>query len=108
MWKVVEAHCIWIEKQLKAVYIALVASKDIISAAEVLTLTMYLVAGWMQNWAVTPKDRDSSDTYPSKVGDIFGTKSAWSTSSLSHELLQILGIVQYATEEAPVLIHVSQ
>ena len=75
-----------IEKQLAAVYAALLAMKAITGTVPISTETMYSIAGWVQDWMAKPHSGMAQTPMLAKWGVYLQQRSTLSTNPLQAEL----------------------
>lgn len=101
LWRAAEVCYSLIEKQLAAVYTALVVTVAITGTARVLVRTTNPVQGWVHLWNQGPKTGVAQTTTLAKWGAYLEQCSTLSSSPLSTELQQVLGPVELVAQAEP-------
>ncbi|XP_054543882.1 uncharacterized protein LOC129144682 [Talpa occidentalis] len=99
LWKGAEVRYSLIEKQLAAVYAALLATESITATAPVSVRTTYPIAGWVRDWTTKPHSGTAQTPTLAKWGAYLEQRCTLSTSPLRVELQEVLGPVTYTSME---------
>ena len=89
-----------IEKQLAAVYAALLATEAITETAPVTVRTIYPIAGWVRHWMAKPPSGMAQTPTLAKCGAYLRQRSTLSTNLFQAELQEVLGPVIYVDKKS--------
>ena len=97
LWKGAEVRVTLIEKQLAAVYHALLATEPITRTAPTKVVTTYPIMGWVRDGTQRPQSSMAQTPALAKWGANLQQHNTLSTSSLNGELQRLLWPVTYTS-----------
>ena len=108
LWKGAEVPYSLFEKQLAAVYAALLATEAVTGPVPVTVWTTYPIAGYAWDWIAKPPSEMVQVLTLAKWGAYLQQRSTLSTSPLQAELQEVLGPVIFVDEKSTLPVPVEE